>query len=166
MRVLSSSRLTGDYTGYNETARPEDPLAEPKRLKQWVVWKYEEEAGRDRPAKVPYNPSTHRRAKPNDPSTWRTYQQALTCKEEHGYAGVEFVFTEDDPYVGYDLDDCRDPETGEIHPAALALAARFGTYWEVSPSGTGIKMIGEGTKPGTRCALWRGRWSVSGSPPF
>jgi hypothetical protein len=61
--------------------------------------------------------------------------------------GIGFVFTGDDPYFGYDLDDCRDPETGWIHPAALALAARFGTYYEGSPSGTGIKGVGIGCKP-------------------
>jgi hypothetical protein len=58
-----------------------------------------------------------------------------------------FAITADDPYFGWDLDDCREPETGWIHPAALALAARFGTYYEVSPSLTGIKGVGIGCKP-------------------
>ncbi len=150
--------LTGDYTGYNETARPEDPLAEPKRLKQWVVWKYEEEAGRDRPAKVPYNPSTHRRAKPNDPSTWGTYQQALACKEEHEYDGVEFMFTADDIYTGFDFDNCVSPETGVIHPAVVEILGRLNTYWEVSPSGRGVKAIIKGKKPGPRCKTDKTPW--------
>jgi hypothetical protein len=108
--------------------------------------------------KVPINPSTRRRASVTAPKTWGTYQQALACAQEHGYKGVGFVFTADDPYFGMDQDDCRDPGTGEIHPAALKIAARFGTYTEVSPSGTGTKTIGKGTKPGKKCVSNNTPW--------
>lgn len=51
---------------------------------------------------------------------------------------VGFVFTRDDPFVGIDLDHCRDPETGKIKPWALEIVAKLNSYSEVSPSGTGL----------------------------
>jgi hypothetical protein len=58
-----------------------------------------------------------------------------------------FALGEDAPYVGLDWDDCRDPSTGMIAPAALEMIQFFGSYAEVSPSGTGVKMIILGTMP-------------------
>jgi hypothetical protein len=72
--------------------------------------------------------------------------------------GVGFMFTEGDRYYGMDMDDCRDPGTGEIHPAAWKIIARLDTYTEESPSGTGIKMIGVGTKPGKECVSNNTPW--------
>src|SRR5262249_1385032 len=47
-------------------------------------------------------------------------------------------------YCGIDLDDCRDPETGQLSPDATAIVERFASYTEVSPSGTGVKIICKG----------------------
>lgn len=33
-----------------------------------------------------------------------------------GYAGIGYVFAKDDLFVGVDLDNCRDPETGVLKP--------------------------------------------------
>jgi primase-polymerase (primpol)-like protein len=163
MVILQQHSQTGDYLKHNRTttqcgAGRVDPLADLKARPQWVAWRLGEPRSDGKRAKVPINPHTRRWAEPNDPSTWGSYQQALACEQEHGYKGRGFVFTKDDPYYGGDLDDCRDPKTGVIHPAALALAARIGTYWEISPSGTGIKMIGIGEKPGPRCKTDKTPW--------
>lgn len=56
------------------------------------------------------------------------------------YSGIGFVFSADDPYAGMDIDDCRNPETGEIAPEAKAVIDRLNSYTEVSPSGTGVKI--------------------------
>ncbi len=166
MDVLSSSRLTGEYLKHNRTTTQcgaGDPLEDLKARKQWVAWRWGPVRKDGKRGKIPINPSTRLLARTNDPSSWSTYRQALACKQEHGLGGIGFVFTEDDVYFGWDLDDCRDHETGWIHPAALALAARFGTYYEVSPSGTGIKGIGIGCKPivegeKTRCSTENTPW--------
>ncbi len=42
---------------------------------------------------------------------------------------------------GIDLDTCRDPGNGEIEPWALEVIKRFGSYTEISPSGTGVKVF-------------------------
>jgi hypothetical protein len=45
--------------------------------------------------------------------TWGTFEEAVRRAEENGL-GIGFVFSSGDPFVGVDLDRCRDPETGEI----------------------------------------------------
>lgn len=50
----------------------------------------------------------------------------------------------DEPHVGLlDFDDVRDPETGEVAPAAAALLDKLAsTFCEWSPSGTGAHALG------------------------
>lgn len=135
-----------------------DPLEDMKARPQWVAWRWGNVRKDGKREKVPINPSTRLRASVTAPKTWGTYQQALACAQEHGYKGVGFVLTADDPYFMLDLDKCRDPETGVIHPAALALVEELDTFTEVSPSGTGIRIIGVGTKPGSRCVSKNIEW--------
>jgi hypothetical protein len=40
-----------------------------------------------------------------------------------------------------DLDDCRDPSTGELSEFSRYVIAKLNTYTEVSPSGTGVKLL-------------------------
>jgi putative DNA primase/helicase len=56
------------------------------------------------------------------------------------------VFCSADPFAGIDLDKCRNPETGKVEEWAQELidSVQEG-YVEVSPSGTGIHIIVEGT---------------------
>lgn len=110
------------------------------RLNQWVVWRYD---GRE---KVPYSPTTGRKASVTDPSTWGSYEDAELLRD--GYWGVGFVFTEDDPYCGIDLDDCI--QDGEIQPWAMEIVESLGSCWEISPSGTGIHVYVIANKPGPR----------------
>src|SRR3712207_2969139 len=48
------------------------------------------------------------------------------------------------PATGADLDKCRDPKTGELATWAEAILALAETYAEVSPSGTGLRLIWRG----------------------
>lgn len=50
--------------------------------------------------------------------------------------------------VGVDIAHCRDAATGEIDAAAVKLMAQLATYFEVSPSGTGLHGIARGMLPG------------------
>lgn len=116
---------------------------------QWVCWRYEKRGGR--PTKVPINARTGAPAKTNDSSTWASYDEARAGVTRHEYDGLGFVFTREDPYVGIDLDGCRDPETGELEPQARALIDTFSTYAESSVSGSGVHLILRGTiPPGSR----------------
>jgi hypothetical protein len=46
-----------------------------------------------------------------------------------------------EPIVGIDLDSCRNRETGEIGAWAHEIINAFSSYAEVSPSGTGVKIL-------------------------
>jgi putative DNA primase/helicase len=128
-----------------ERPRSTAPIAEtiPAELKarrQWVVWRNEPRKGKW--SKVPYTPGTLNHAKSNAPSTWRTFAEALSCYHERPdyFDGIGYVFSKDDPFVGGDIDHCIDV-AGEI--GGLAATHLPPTYAEISPSGSGIKFIGQ-----------------------
>jgi predicted P-loop ATPase len=45
-------------------------------------------------------------------------------------------------FAAFDIDNCRDPATGAVDPLAEELVARVGSYTEITPSGTGLRIIG------------------------
>jgi primase-polymerase (primpol)-like protein len=114
---------------------------------QWIVWRYTLRDGRW--TKVPYRARPPRReAKSNDPATWDTLDVAWSAYEAGGFDGVGYVFADDDPYFGTDLDNCL-RDGSEIVDWAVPLIAKLeGTYGEISPSGNGIKFIAKGKLPG------------------
>ncbi len=133
---------------------------------QWVCWQLEEREGEQ--TKVLYTPGTERRAKSNDLMTWRTFEEALAAYEAGepaAYDGIGFVFCSADPFVGIDLDDCRNPETGEIEPKAQKIIDTFAGegYVEASPSGRGVHIIITGVQ---REGARRGRIEVYGQDRF
>src|SRR5215213_10449860 len=84
-----------------------------RRRPQWVVWRLEERGG-DKPTKIPYIAGGVGRASSTDLMTWRTFEEAVKALETGRYDGIGFVFCSGDEFAGIDLDDCRDPETGEL----------------------------------------------------
>ncbi len=123
----------------------------PKELRstaQWVGWRYETRDGKV--TKVLWQTGKRARADSTNPATWSTFEQALSAVKRYGYDGIGFVFA--DGWAGVDLDKCRDPETEELTQWATDLLVHFewNAYIEVSPSGTGIHIIGRGIVPGTR----------------
>lgn len=131
--------------------RPDAVPAELAALRQWVAWVWDLRADREgqmKLTKVPIDPHTRKDAKTNDPDTWGSFSQSLECHVRMGHGGgVGFVFTSSDPYCGIDLDKCRDVATGSLSVRARAILARFPTYAEVSPSGTGVKLFLRGVMP-------------------
>jgi hypothetical protein len=131
---------------------------------QWVLWRgadrLDEKTGEVTSlTKVPY--TVHlRKASTTNPQTWGSFEacvEALPVAREEWEAedpsayrggGLGFVFAATDPYTGIDLDHCRDPETGEIKPWARQIIAGLNSYTEVSPSGTGFHIYGQGRLPG------------------
>ncbi|MBB3774047.1 hypothetical protein FHS55_004702 [Angulomicrobium tetraedrale] len=83
----------------------------------------------------------------SNPATWGTYEEAVDCCRQLKLAGIGFVLTDDDDIAGYDLDNCRDKATGVVAPWAQAILDLAETYAEVSPSGTGIRMLSHGKPP-------------------
>lgn len=122
--------------------------------RQWVCWVY------DGKKKVPIDAKTGKKAKPNDSSTWATYHQAITARDEHNFDGIGFMFSEHDQVCGVDIDNCIDPDTGEVAQRAEEIVDALDTYTEISPSGTGLKAWCFGSKPGTRCKAKLGSGAI------
>jgi primase-polymerase (primpol)-like protein len=119
-----------------------------REREQWVCW---QEAERDgKPTKIPVTPGGGGFASSTEAQTWASFETALNYTETENANGVGFVFTDDDPIVGVDLDDCRDPETGDVDDAAQDIIARLDSYTEVSPSGTGYHVLITGELPDGR----------------
>lgn len=112
---------------------------------QWVCWRETDRDGK--PTKVPVTPGTGAFASTTDPETWGGFEAALAYAEEPNVDGIGFVFTADDPLVGLDLDDCRDPETNALDDRARDIVDRLDSYTEVSPSGTGVHVLLTGSLP-------------------
>lgn len=118
---------------------------------RWMLWKLVwRGAQTDKGAwtKMPYRPDKQYGSSTN-PSTWGAF-----ARIRDAYTGSTFFtgvgFALGDGWCGIDLDDVRDPDTGAITPEAAALVERVATYAEVSPSGTGLKLIGRGTWTGKK----------------
>ncbi|WP_227134359.1 phage NrS-1 polymerase family protein [Halorubellus salinus] len=111
---------------------------------QWVCWRAQERNGKL--TKVPIDPHTRSFASVSDPDTWTHYELAA------GVANIEdglgFVFTDDDPFLGVDLDDCR--TDGELTAWARDIVDRLDSYTEISPSGEGVHVLIEGDIPSTK----------------
>lgn len=113
-----------------------------KQHNQWLLWR--EEQGR----KIPVNRwgepsgSTHT----GDYLSWEEAKEVDESRRVTVY-GPAFCFTKDDPFVGIDLDDCmEDPYTPKEW--VYEILERFaGTYYELSPSLTGIKIYCQGKLP-------------------
>lgn len=107
--------------------------AELRALDQWVVWKAEERDGKT--TKLPYRADGSGLASSTDTGTWATFEAALAARQALALDGVGFVFSEDDPYAGVDLDQ----GLSEADRAAIQLA--LNSYAEISPSGNGVHVI-------------------------
>ncbi len=109
---------------------------------QWICWRSEDRGGKT--TKVPVDPTTGSFASSTDDRTWTNFERAFEYVSMGGADGIGFVFTSTDPLVGVDLDDCRNPETGEPQEPASEIIHRLDSFTEVSPSGTGYHVILEG----------------------
>jgi putative DNA primase/helicase len=151
--------------------QPENIPDEMKGRPQWVCWRWEWKPPTGKASgkwdKPPYDPKTGHHARSNDSKTWATFDVALAAYRDqaNGYSGIGYMFSgQPDDFTGIDLDDCRDPQTGEIRawtpeqracehwtsvpPDPQQIIEVTATYAEVSPSGTGVKLIVRGTIPG------------------
>jgi len=87
----------------------------------------------------------------------RPFEKAHMALDDDRLDGLVFIQTEADPFVFVDGDDVRCPETGDVHPAFIALLEHFGlTYADVSTSGTGVHAIYRGDLPADETvATWQ-----------
>ncbi|RFC68099.1 DUF3987 domain-containing protein [Mesorhizobium denitrificans] len=122
--------------------------AELRERRQWVNWKAVERDGQlTKPPLNPNAPSSF--ADHGDPSTWGTFEQAVDTwrANRSTVEGIGFVFTNDDPYFGIDIDDIAKVDLAFLnqrHALEEEILETVETYTEFSPSGKGYHIIGRG----------------------
>jgi putative DNA primase/helicase len=120
--------------------------AELKRGKRWVLWRYEWDGAKW--TKPPYHPKPYK-ASHSDPATWSAYPVVLAAYQDPAtdWDGIGIMLHEDDSFIGVDLDHCRNAETGALLPHAEHFIRTLRSYTEISPSGTGIRILARGVLP-------------------
>ena len=123
---------------------------------QWVVWQEEPREG-GKSTKVlkvaELKPGKLKNASSTDPETWRTYAEArAVARRRDDVDGIGFVFSEDDPFVGIDLDSVyhydNDEDLPELKEWAVDIVMEVRSYTELSPSGEGLHIYAIGKLPG------------------
>lgn len=119
-----------------------------KRVPRWAPWRASWNDKRKKWDKVPHradNPgyglSTVR------PEQWFKYDAAVGAMQRvpGKFAGVGYCMTKPHGTIGIDLDHCI--VDGIVEPWALAVVERVASYTEISPSGTGLRIVGMGAVP-------------------
>jgi hypothetical protein len=139
------TRPDGPVTLQGDLANLPKALTPLKEKRNWVCWKWVWRAdnhGGGKWTKPPFRPQAPAQyAKNNDPSTWGTYPEALAAYEAGQCVGIGFALLGTN-IAAFDLDKCRNPETGEIVREARSIVERCASYTEMTPSGTGLRVIG------------------------
>ena len=124
-------------------------LEELQEYDHFVVWKKTPDN-----KKIPFDPTSKSLARTDDPNTWGNLDQALKALRTGNYHGIGFVFSEDDPFTGIDIDHCVSKNHGPEKQGpyiytdeASKLITDFWSYTEYSPSKTGLHIIVQGTIP-------------------
>ena len=107
----------------------------------WVIWRWKK-TKKGKWTKPLYQARAPKQnAKSNDPSTWAPFDAALTAYSSGQADGIGLCLLNTNLGV-FDADDCRNSSNGALEPAAQRLIKRANTYTEITPSGTGLRIIG------------------------
>jgi hypothetical protein len=118
-----------------------------RALPQWVLWR--EELRGNKPTKVPYHWEGEHHASTTDARSWGSFNEVYEAYyrgNEH-WDGCGFVVQQANDLLLFDLDACRNIETGALAGWADFWVTEFDSYTEISPSGTGIHIIAKGRFP-------------------
>lgn len=125
--------------------------AELKGLPRWVAWTAVDRGDGKKATKIPVNPATGGNAMSDNPSTWGSFDAAVSRATKDALAGIGLMFGGDE-MVGVDLDDVWDSAAGKFsNPLAEVFVRSMDTYTEVSPSGNGVKMWLRSSVPPGKC---------------
>jgi hypothetical protein len=155
---MTESRHSADKSSQRPTPAPAVDIRSIPALKwatdemhrRWIVWLYvwnEERQKWDKPPKTIHAGN----ARSNDPATWVDFETAWSAVQRSGFDGPGFMLHGLAPelFGAIDLDDVRDPETGALLPWVQQLLMRSPSYAEITPSGTGIRILGTASRIAT-----------------
>lgn len=113
-----------------------DLAADPR----WVGWRWETRPGAAKPTKPPRQVNGAY-AHNDKPETWSTAGEVAQVARARRFDGIGLQLLGLTSFAALDLDNVRDPETGKILPWAEE-AICWGSYAEMTPSGTGFRVLG------------------------
>jgi hypothetical protein len=133
---------------YSSQVKPTLPDIDPTGIAKtmlnadrWLAWDFEQRSGKW--AKVPKSVTTGNSCDATSHTNWCDFSTAFNAYKDGRFDGLGFALG--DGWAGVDLDDCI--QGTEVSDLAIDIVKRLDTYTEVSPSGTGLKMICKATLP-------------------
>ena len=115
-----------------------------KQLDAWGCWRSEKQAGKDKPAKVPIHYRTGQKRKGAfSRDAWGDFGTAWTTYEVNNLSGVGVLVPACDGLVFVDIDNAftnRDKQILKTNVADIVDSLGPG-YWEISPSGNGLRGV-------------------------
>src|SRR5262249_47050786 len=133
--------FSGDLTN------PPKALASLCLQDRWLGWRWEHSKNGKwtKPPFIARSPNHH--ASTSDPQTWGSWRDAVSAVLSGKMNGIGFCLKDSD-IATIDLDRCRNPKTKQIDNWAQAIIdSAKGAYVEVTPSGTGLRIIGLASGP-------------------
>lgn len=98
----------------------------------WCVWKWHKEDG-----KIPFSPVTGCPAQTNIENTFSNFDNAARAYQDGTYDGLGMGIFHG--FSAIDIDHCIND--GQLSEMAQDIIALMGSYTEISPSGTGIRIV-------------------------
>jgi hypothetical protein len=125
---------------------PDFVPAELRRRKQWIGWRARWDEARGKYDKLPVCIPTGRGDGYLHPGLQVGYDEAVAAIGRLNLTGIGFALTNGCGLIGGDLDNCHDPSNGEfVEHWAFEIVLQFKeTYFEVSPSGRGVRFFALG----------------------
>ncbi len=110
---------------------------------QWICWQLIQKPGKPKPDKVPTDPRTRFPIDAQNPLQWMDAATAVATANATGL-GIGFVFTENDPFVFLDIDECATPQGPRpwADHAYRLISQLPGAAVETSCSGRGLHVFG------------------------
>ena len=125
--------------------------ADLKSCPQWILWRPEFAANRNKLTKIPYNVHTGHKAATDRPQDWATFEAAYArAVEQAPNFGLGFVFGYASGVSGIDLDSVFAADGSVLDFNAVEIARKFASYTEFSPSGTGLHTLIKAVLPSGR----------------
>lgn len=128
-------------------------------LPAWLVWRYEQHPGEEKPRKVPFYVEGGRRfgqqGSPQDRGKLTTFAMARDEAMKRNFDGVGFALLPDWGITALDFDKCVAPDGTLPHEIVEIIGD---TYSEYSPSGEGIRAFVRGNLGNHKSHAENGRY--------
>jgi len=145
-KIEVADAVSPDTIIYDSEKKPKKPKLfienipdELKKQNQWVLWQYGWNG------KKWTKPPVSREGAYidiQDPTNRKSFEDVVKDSGNDAFDGIGFVLTQDDGYIGIDVDHCLDG--GEPTALMNEITGAVDSYTEISPSGNGIRIFIKG----------------------